>query len=280
MLGATGMIGHMIAIYLRDSGYQVTAFSRSSFDYCHNILGDVNDHEAVRRIITENSYDAIVNAVGILNEDAEINKPMAVLLNSYLPHYLSRITWDKKARVIQISTDCVFSGSSGGYREHSLRDGATFYDRTKALGELDNDKDLTFRTSIVGPDMKIEGVSLFNWFMKQEGIINGFRRAIWTGVTSLTLAKAIDSALQANLTGLYHLVNNKSISKYELLSLFNRCVRGNKVIINPNDALAVDKSLINTRKDFAFTVPEYETMIVEMREWIDNHSELYPHYFE
>src|SRR5699024_5151046 len=136
-------------------------------------------------------YDAIINAVGILNKDAEENKSHAVLLNSYLPHYISNLTKDMNTKVIHMSTDCVFSGKVGSYKEDSLRDGQTFYDRSKALGELENDKDLTFRNSIIGPDMNKNGIGLFNWFMKQNGYIKGFNKAIWTGVTTLTLAKAM-----------------------------------------------------------------------------------------
>ena len=101
-----------------------------------------------------------------------------------------------------MSTDCVFSGKTGGYDESSLRDGETFYDRSKALGELENQKDLTFRNSIIGPDLNEEGIGLFNWFMKQTGEINGYTKAMWTGVTTLTLAKAMESAVQQGLTGL------------------------------------------------------------------------------
>src|SRR5699024_1115052 len=108
-----------------------------------------------------------------------------------------------KTKIIHMSTDCVFSGKIGNYKEDSLRDGETFYDRSKALGELDNQKDLTFRNSIIGPDINENGIGLFNWFMKQEGSINGYSKAIWTGVTTLTLAKAMDSALKEDLVGIY-----------------------------------------------------------------------------
>jgi dTDP-4-dehydrorhamnose reductase len=179
-----------------------------------------------------------------------------------------------------MSTDCVFSGKTGGYSETSFRDGETFYDRSKALGELENNKDLTFRNSIIGPDMSERGIGLFNWFMKQEGQINGFTKAIWTGVTTLTLAKAMEQALKENLTGLYNLVNNEDISKFELLKLFNKYMKDDRIEILPSDKLSLDKSLINNRTDFSYNVPSYETMVAEMKEWIENHKNLYPHYFK
>jgi dTDP-4-dehydrorhamnose reductase len=280
VLGATGMAGHVISIYFKESGHNVTAFSRGKFEHFENIIGDITDFEILKKIVVSGQYDAIINAIGVLNQDAENNKTSAILLNSYLPHFLSELTRNTKTKVVHMSTDCVFSGKSGGYSETSFKDGDTFYDRTKALGELVNNKDLTFRNSIIGPDMRESGIGLFNWFMKQEGQINGYSKAIWTGVTTLTLAKAMERALSENLTGLYNLVNNDTISKYELLVLFNKYMKDNQIEILPSDSVSLDKSLINNRKDFSFSVPSYETMIVEMKEWIDNHKYLYPHYYK
>lgn len=279
VLGGAGMAGHTISIYLKEKGYDLTAFSRSIVNYCNSISGDITDFDNLKKIILDGRYDAVINAIGILNEDAEKNKSAAVLINSYLPHFLSDITKNMDIKIIQISTDCVFSGKTGGYSEKFFRDGETFYDRTKALGELENDKDLTFRNSIIGPDMNENGIGLFNWFMKQNGQINGFTGAIWTGVTTLTLAKAMEKAIQENLTGLYNLVNNEAISKYELLKLFNKYMKNDAIVILPSDKPFVDKSLVNNRTDFSFKVPGYEIMIKEMKEWIDSHKELYPHYF-
>jgi dTDP-4-dehydrorhamnose reductase len=280
VLGATGMAGHTISIYFKEAGYEVTTFSRRKFEYCNNIIGNITNFDLLKSVIEEGKYNAVINAIGILNQDAEDNKSMAVLLNSYLPHYLSDITKEMETRIIHMSTDCVFSGKTGGYTETSFRDGETFYDRTKALGEIENDKDLTFRNSIIGPDLKRDGIGLFNWFMKQEGQINGFTKAIWTGVTTLTIAKAMDKALQENLIGLYNLVNNETISKFELLKLFNKHMKNDAIIILPSEKVSVDKSLVNNRNDFSFMVPSYEDMVIEMKEWIENHKELYPHYYE
>lgn len=280
ILGGTGMAGHMIAIYFKEVGHDVTVFSRRKVDYCKNINGDIRDFEYLSQIIHEGQYDAIINAIGILIQEAEDHKANAVLLNAYLPHFLSDATKQMKTRIIHMSTDCVFSGKSGGYSESALRDGQTFYDRSKALGELENTKDLTFRNSIIGPDMNKDGIGLFNWFMKQEGQIHGFTQAIWTGVSTLTLAKAMEEALKENLTGLYNLVNNETISKYDLLKLFNKYMKNESIEIVPSEKLSVDKSLINTRQNFSFRVPTYETMVVQMKEWIDQHQELYPHYFK
>lgn len=279
ILGCNGMAGHLISIYFKERGNDVIGFARSDSRLLDKtIIGDASDMLLVKRTIEDGQYDAVINCIGLLNQFAENNKAMAVLLNGYLPHYLVEITKNTKTRIIHMSTDCVFAGNDGPYYEDSFPNGTTFYDRSKAIGEIDNDKDLTFRNSIIGPDIKESGIGLFNWFMKQEGPIGGFTGAIWTGVTTLTLAKAMGTALKENLTGLYNLVNNHSISKFDLCSLFNRYFRNGEVEIYSDDKLQLDKSLRRKRNDFTFVVPSYEQQIKEMREWVDSHKDLYPHY--
>lgn len=279
VLGCNGMAGHLISLYFKEKGNDVIGFARSDSSLLDKtIIGDASDMLLVKRTIEDGQYDAVINCIGLLNQFAENNKAMAVLLNGYLPHYLVEITKNTKTRIIHMSTDCVFAGNDGPYYEDSFPNGTSFYDRSKAIGEIDNDKDLTFRNSIIGPDIKESGIGLFNWFMKQEGPIDGFTGAIWTGVTTLTLAKAMEAALKENLTGLYNLVNNHSISKFDLCSLFNRYFRNGEVEINPDDKLRLDKSLRRKRNDFTFVVPSYEQQIKETRKWVDSHKDLYPHY--
>ncbi|MDL2224161.1 sugar nucleotide-binding protein [Bacteroidales bacterium OttesenSCG-928-M06] len=279
VLGSIGMAGHIITIYFKEKGYDVTAFSLSPFTYAnHNIVGDAFDTEKFKQMITEGDYDVIINCIGLLNQVAEQNPSKAVYLNSYLPHLVCDTLKNTQTKFIHMSTDCVFAGNTGPYYENSLRDGATFYDRTKALGEVEDNKNLTFRNSIIGPDMNVDGIGLFNWFMKQQGTISGYTGAMWTGVTTLTLAKAMEQAIKENLTGLYNLVNNESISKYDLIFLFNKHFRNNHLVINKDDKLQLDKSLRRKRNDFSFKVPSYEQMVIEMKEWVDTHPELYPHY--
>lgn len=278
ILGSIGMAGHAITLYFKERGYDVIAYSMHPFPYCDNIIGNAFETKNFQSMLLEGKYDVIINCIGILNQAAEENQSEAVYLNSYLPHLIADTIKDKKTKLIQMSTDCVFAGNTGPYYEKSSRDGATFYDRSKALGEVEDDKNLTFRNSIIGPDMNANGIGLFNWFMKQNGTIKGFTGALWTGVTTLTLAKAMEKAIEENLCGLYNLVNNVSISKYDLLVLFNKHFRNNSLTILKNDDLKLDKSLRNTREDFSFVVPSYEQMVQEMKEWVDAHPYLYPHY--
>lgn len=280
ILGSNGMAGHTITLYFQEKGYDITAYSVTPFPYCmKNIVGNALETEKFQKMLLDGKYDIIINCIGLLNEVADSNPSKAIYLNSYLPHFVKDTLKETNTRLIHMSTDCVFAGNTGPYYENSLRDGSTFYDRTKALGEVVDNKNLTFRNSIIGPDMNPAGIGLFNWFMKQSGKINGYTGALWTGVTTLTLAKAMEYAVKENLSGLYNLVNNESISKYELICLFNRYFRDNQLIIDKSDKLKLDKSLRNTRTDFTFVVPSYEQMISEMRDWVNSHKDFYPHYF-
>ena len=279
VLGCNGMAGHLISLYFKEQGHTVVGFARQQSTMLDTIIvGDASDFPLIKKTIEEGGFDAVINCIGLLNQFAEENKAMAVLMNGYLPHWLTEITKNTKTRIIHMSTDCVFAGNDGPYYEDTLPNGVTFYDRSKAMGEINTKKDLTFRNSIIGPDIKPSGIGLFNWFMKQEGEVGGYTGAIWTGVTTYTLAKAMEQALKENLTGIYNLVNNKSINKYDLLGLFNKYFRAGEVRINPNDKLQLDKSLRRKREDFSFVVPSYEQQVKEMREWVDAHPSLYPHY--
>ncbi|MCS2902817.1 sugar nucleotide-binding protein [Bacteroides thetaiotaomicron] len=248
------------------------------FPYCMWIQGDAFDIENLKTIVTTGRYDVVINCIGLLNQFAESAPEKAIYINSYLPHLIVSWLKDTSTRFIQMSTDCVFAGNTGPYDEESFPDGKSYYDRTKALGEVNDDKNLTFRNSIIGPDINENGIGLFHWFMQQNGSINGFTKAIWTGVTTLTLAKAMECAIRTDLSGLYNLVNNDSINKYDLLCLFNQYFRNNELTIKQSDKLVLDKTLLCKRTDFDFVVPSYEQMIIEMKEWVNNHKEIYPLY--
>lgn len=280
VLGASGMAGHVITLYFKEQGYDVTGFTRRPVSYCKSVLGDAMNQQDVKNAIMGEDYDVVINAIGVLNQNAEDHKSMAVMLNGYLPHFIADTLKDTKTKLIHMSTDCVFAGNTGPYYEDSFPDGKSFYDRTKAIGEVDDSKNLTFRNSIVGPDCNENGIGLFNWFMKQRESINGFTGAIWTGVTTITLAKAMEQAIKENLTGLYNLVNNESISKFDLCGLFNQYFRNGGIQINPSDKLQLDKSLRHCRTDFSFVVPSYERQVKEMADWVNAHKEYYPHYFQ
>lgn len=278
ILGGDGMAGNMLKTYLEEKGYDVFATSRRKNEERTVHFDVLENHGEMENILRRATPDFVVNCIGVLNQSAEENKAGAVLVNSFLPHYLDSLAIKHNFKLIHISTDCVFSGKMGSYSETDFPDALSFYGRTKSLGELNNGRSLTFRTSIVGPDINEKGIGLFNWFMRQRGEIKGFSNVIWTGVTTLELAKAIEKAFDMNITGLYHLVSNKKINKYELLLLFRKYT-GKNIDIKEDGSYVSDKSLVNNRKDFDFNIPGYEEIIKEMCEWIKRHKEKYRQVF-
>lgn len=278
VLGASGMAGHMISLYLKEKGHDVTGFDRKRVTHCESIVGDARDIENLRSLIVNGRFDSIINCIGILNQFAERDMELAVFLNAYLPHFLASVTDGTDTQIIHMSTDCVFSGRRGGYTEEDLPDGETFYARSKALGELEDGKNITLRNSIVGPDINPGGIGLFNWFMQQNGEIRGFTRSIWTGLTTLELARVMETAAKEKAYGLYNMVYKEPISKYDLLKLFNRYMRDDSLAILPSGTPVADKSLNRTRFGFGYIVPDYRTMVAELAEWINIHREIYPHY--
>lgn len=278
VLGCNGMAGHIISLYMKEQGHDVFGLDRAKSKYVDSIAGDAKDTELLRSIINEGKFDSVINCIGILNQFAEENKSLATYLNSYLPHFLAEVTDGTDTQVIHMSTDCVFSGKRGSYTEDDFPDGETFYDRSKALGELNDTKNITLRNSIVGPDINPNGIGLLNWFMKQKGEIKGFTKAIWTGQTTLQLAKTMEVAAKEKAHGLYNTVPDGHISKYDLLRLFNKYMRDDTVVIHPVDGVNADKSLKRTRFDFSYIIPDYEIMVSELSVWMKAHKEIYPHY--
>ncbi len=273
------MAGHILVKGLQDktSGFNIVSVSRNTSRIKPTVILDVTDFDSLKHLINTQNPEIIINCIGLLNETAENNPDQAILVNSYLPHYLEALTKDSKTKIIHISTDCVFSGKEGSYLESSTKNGLGYYSQSKSLGEINNSKDLTFRTSIIGPELNENGIGLFHWIANQKNEVIGFEKAYWTGVTTLELLYAVKQAISENLTGLYHLVFDHKISKCQLLNIINdEFSLGLK--ITPSDKYSVDKSLINTRNDFGFKVKSYEVMIKEMHAWILMNKELYPHY--
>lgn len=279
VLGCSGMAGHTISIYLKERGHEVTGFSRRGVSFLEDqIVGDARDEELLAEALSEGGFDVMVNCVGVLNQYAERDPEGAAYLNGELPHVLARLSEGMQTRVFHMSTDCVFAGNTGPYTEDSVPDGGTVYDRTKAAGELRDGKNLTFRNSIVGPDTDPAGIGLLNWFMAQEAPVKGYANAIWTGLTTLELAKAMERAASEDVSGLVNMVPDGSISKLDLLRLFNGSLRGGSVEIVPDGGVRLDKTLVRTNLDCSFRPAGYAEQVAEMAEWMRAHRDLYPHY--
>ncbi len=281
VLGSTGLIGHQVYNYLRKNGnYELSNISYRKKLEDNTLLRDIRDERNFLKTIEEINPDVIVNCIGILIDGANKNPENAIFINAYMPHRLKRLAEDIDAKLIHISTDCVFSGNKKEpYTERDEKDGKDTYAKTKGLGEIISDKHLTLRTSVVGPELKENGEELFHWFMMQEGTINGFTKAIWSGVSTLELAKVVKLAIENDITGLYHVANNKSINKYKLLKLFKKYTKKDIEIL-PIDGRVVDKSFIDTRKELKYTIPSYENMVKDMIDFIKNNPGLYSQYMK
>ena len=280
--GCNGMAGHTISLYLQEQGHDVYGFDLRESTLIKSFAGNAFDTKTIADAIHVGKYDTVINCIGVLNQFAENDHALAAFLNSFFPHFLAKTTEGTNTQVIHMTTDCVFSGKKGSYTEHDLRDGETFYDRSKALGELDDDKNLSLRNSIVGADINPKGIGLLNWFMNntigEHPVVNGYTKAMWTGQCTYQLAKTMEVAAKVRANGLVNAVPDTDISKYELLKLFNQYLRGGRVQINPVEGVNADKSLKRTNWDFDYKIPDYEQMVAEMAEWIFKHKELYPHY--
>jgi len=276
IIGSKGMAGHMLYHFMKENtDYKVIDVARTLDSHIPAYKIDVTDFDALDKLFRNERPDVVINCIGILNKDAEDNPDRAVLMNSYLPHHLARKGTEMGFKLIHISTDCVFNGKLGGYTENSIKDGVGFYAQSKALGEVAYGDHLTIRTSIIGPELKLSGIGLFNWFMNQSGEIKGFTEAWWTGVTTLELAKAVVAAIGQNISGLHHLVNAHKINKYDLTSLFKTVFSRENISIIPDSHYKVDKSLIKTKEDFIYDVASYDEMILDLKNWVDNHPNLY-----
>lgn len=277
VLGSDGMAGSMITQYLKERGHIIIATTRRKTSAGNIYFDAANDLEGLDKIIDKNKPEYVINCIGILNQQAEDNHPLAVKLNALLPQYADKLSDKYGYKLIHISTDCVFSGDKGGYKEDDTPDAKSFYGRSKAAGEIREGRNLTLRTSIIGPDPNPDGIGLFNWFMAQEGQINGYSKAIWSGVTTLQLAKSIEDSFTKNINGLYHLVNNEPIDKYNLLLLFMKYMNKDIDIVS-TDEYVNNKSLINTESKPRLVVPDYNVMTKQMSEWIADHKSMYPSY--
>lgn len=278
VLGASGMAGHTISLYLQEQGHQVLGFDQKKVSHCESVVGDARDTAYLKKLISEGRFDSVINCIGILNQFAEQNHELAAYLNGYFPHFLSAVTKDIDTQVIHMSTDCVFSGKKGQYTEGDVRDGTTFYDRSKAFGELEDEKNITLRNSIIGPDLNPNGIGLFNWFLHQKGEVSGYTKVLWTGLTTLQLAKAMEAAARLRAHGLYNMVYDQPISKHGLLSLVNETLLNGRIHLIPVDKVVSDKSLKRTRFEFPYLIPDYPQMISELSAWVLKHKALYPHY--
>lgn len=275
VLGSRGLAGHMILDHLsRVNHLEVVGIDRDPLSRFVQIRADVESASRLLSVLKSVRPTVVANCVGVLNAAADADLRRAILLNSYLPHELAAWGDVLGFKLIHLSTDCVFSGATGGYTETAVPDGTGAYARTKMLGEVRSGRHLTFRTSIVGPEVRPDGNGLLEWLLRQTGIVPGYDGVQWTGVTSLVLARAIEAAISSDLHGLYHLVPRTAISKYHLLKVMAGAFGAHGMRIVRQQVPHSRRTLVCTRTDFDFVVPDYDSMLQELARIVQDRPEL------
>jgi len=280
IIGSTGMLGHTLFTELSKNNKlivfgtarrMVDRFSKSlSTEQLKQIYldVDVSDFDSVKDVFKKVKPEIVINCVGLIKQKPNSKDPLPALeLNSVLPHRLAKLTEEISGRYLQISTDCVFDGVKGNYREESQDFANDVYGTTKRLGEVEYGNALTIRTSIIGHELGSHR-SLVDWFFTQDGEIKGFTKAVFSGFPTVYLAQIIDKYIIPNkdLVGLYH-VSADPINKYDLLNLIAKQYK-KEIKITPNNELVIDRSLNSTRfRDVTgFMSPKWEDLISIMNE--------------
>ena len=266
ILGGAGMLGHvLLQKLLVKNTFEVYDVTRKKENRRNNFECDVTNLNFLFKIIKDINPDYIINCIGVLIKGSIQDPSNAILINALLPHKLAQFSKAINAKFIHISTDCVFDGSKGSYIETDNKTAQDIYGLSKSLGEINDDKNLTLRTSIIGPELKDNGEGLFSWFIKQKGEVNGFSESIWGGVTTLVLADVIIKSINENYTGLIHVTNGQPISKFDLLSILKDKFELNNVDLKRVSGKKADKSL-STKFNY-FNIQTYSEMISEMRNY-------------
>lgn len=279
VLGATGMLGNaVLRLFARSPGFEVTGTARSAGTVGRLpealrgqvLIGvDVEQFDSLAGAFARVRPDVVINCVGLVKQLSEANDPLAALpINAVLPHRLARLCAVAGARLVHVSTDCVFRGTKGRYTEADPPDAEDLYGRSKLLGEVDYPHAVTLRTSIIGHELG-SAHGLVGWFLEQSGTIRGYTRAIFSGLPTVELATVIrDRVLpDPGLRGLYH-VAAAPVAKYDLLEMVGRQY-GRATRIEPDDRVAIDRSLDGSRftRATGYVAPDWPELIRRMHEF-------------
>lgn len=280
ILGGDGMLGHQLLKHLQPR-HEVKVTLRQDLD-AYAPFGmftrentydaiDIRSLERLVEVIADFRPEAVINAVGIVKQRPDAKESIPSLeINALLPHRLAVLCKGIGARLIHLSTDCVFSGRKGNYQESDVSDAEDLYGKSKFLGEVHDPSCLTLRTSIIGRELTRKS-GLLEWFLAQKGHVKGFRNAIFSGFTTLEMARIIERMLMhyPQAFGVYQ-VSSEPITKYDLLLLFRKKL-GHDVEILPDEIFHCDRSLDSTRfrREFNYSPPSWEVMIEELNSEIN-----------
>ncbi|MFL2629752.1 MAG: dTDP-4-dehydrorhamnose reductase family protein [Flavobacteriaceae bacterium] len=280
ILGSTGMLGHMLFFYLKkNKNFKIYNLSFRKKLNSKSIICDIHNISDLKKILKRIKPEIIINSIGILPQNPKFNKINSIFINSLFPQRLIEISKELNSKIIQISTDCVFDGKRGKYSENDIPNETKTYGLTKILGEIKGTQHLTIRTSIIGPELKKEGKGLLHWVFNENGKIKGYNKAIWGGITTLELSKVIEYCISYNISGLYHVTNGESISKYDLLNLIKREFKLNQIEIIKDSSIIYDRSLISERSDIKYKFSSYDKMISELNLFYSINKDLYSYRF-
>lgn len=274
ILGITGMLGSAMFRVLRENAaldVWGTARSRPKGEGYEQVISglDVLDADALAAVFEKVRPDVVINCVGLIKQLSNADDPLVALpINAMLPHRLARLCSLVGARLVHISTDCVFSGKQGGYLESDVSDAYDLYGKSKYIGEVrDVPHAITLRTSIIGHELN-SSYALVDWFLSQSGPVKGYARAVFSGLPTVELARVIRDFVLPNpaLHGLYH-VAAEPINKLDLLTLVAR-VYGKTIDIEPDDKVAIDRSLNGERFNQAtgYRAPAWDSLISTMHQ--------------
>jgi len=279
VLGATGMLGNaMLRLFADSEGYDTRGSARSSALLQglpvnlrdRVIVGiDAENADSLARLFAHARPDVVINCIGLVKQLADATDSLqAIPTNALLPHRLARLCQVAGARLVHISTDCVFAGTRGMYREEDPADAQDLYGRSKHLGEVDYANSVTLRTSIIGHELG-SAHGLVGWFLAQNGPVRGYTRAIFSGLPTVELARVIrDYVLpRPQMHGLYHL-SAEPIAKYDLLGLISQTY-GRTNEITRDDKVVIDRSLDSTRfrQLTGYVPPAWPALVRAMHEF-------------
>ncbi len=256
VLGKNGMLGHMVSDYLFSLGkYEVVSIDKEEIDVLK-----MSDQD-IESVLTKYSPDYVINAMGLISKSPLLNEENAKRLNSDFPHFLAYLGMKHHWKLIHVSTDC--------YLDEDV------YGKSKFFGEVNDNHNLTIRTSIIGPELNPQGFGLFNWFMNQKDSANGFTKAYWDGVTTLQFAKFVDFCIsEDNISGIVDYRTKDSLDKHNLLLLIAN-VFSKEITIQQDDRDMKDKR--NLKADF-WCEKDYGLQLKELKEYMENNI-IYKRYF-
>lgn len=279
VLGVSGMLGSTVFRYFSGHG-DLSVFGSARSSAVKQAFApalrdaivdgvDVDNADSLALLFAKVRPDLVINCIGLIKQLAEANDPLqAIPINSLLPHRLARLCSVARARLIHVSTDCVFSGDRGNYRESDPSDARDLYGRTKYLGEVDYPHAITLRTSIIGHELASKN-GLVGWFLAQQGSINGFSRAIFSGLPTVELAHVMRDIVlpRPDLHGMYH-VAAAPISKFALLTLVAKSYQ-KEIVIVPQSEFILDRSLDASRFAAAtgYVAPEWPELVRAMQKF-------------